>query len=96
MQFKPCRHLNHDPDAFPSCVLKTDPNHPQVRYWKRQALPYPEAPRDVQFCRLRGRINNRYDCYIIWQHDEDYKGDTKEIDCWEACEEGEKKGSTSG
>lgn len=60
---KPCKHLDHDESRYPSCVLRTIEDG-RVKYWERQEVPYPEAPRNVQFCgQGRGRINSIFACY---------------------------------
>jgi len=63
MPLIPCKHIDHSEETYGwTCKLIT--LETGVKYWERQNLPYPEAPRDVQFCGLgRGRINNIYDCY---------------------------------
>ena len=62
---KACKHLDHEPENYPTCKLVTiDTMSVPVKYWERQNLPYPEAPRKVQFCGDgRGRINGIFQCY---------------------------------
>ena len=60
---KPCVHLDYDPH-YSGCELCTAaPHFPDVRYWKRLNPPYEGAPVKVQFCKLRGRINDIFSCY---------------------------------
>jgi len=66
---KPCKHLDHESE-FIACELRDIsqkfPNcEGGVKYWERVA-PHIEAeglPRNVQFCKLRGRINGIFACY---------------------------------
>ena len=60
---KPCVNLDYEPH-FDGCDLCTAaPRFPKVRYWKRNNVPYDGAPVNVQFCTLRGRINDIFSCY---------------------------------
>lgn len=55
----PCKHLNHDPAAFPHLELVT--NDDGIKYWYRKNE---EFNRRVQFCRCkRYRIGEYLDCY---------------------------------
>jgi hypothetical protein len=56
---RPCKHLDYDGN-YPTCALVTLPEG--VRYWRRP-LFYEGQKQDVQFCKLRGRINSILDCY---------------------------------
>ena len=65
----PCRHLDYE-SQYDGCELKTlAPYYPQVRFWRRGAIWIDNGPdrapnpSDVQFCKLRGRINSKLDCY---------------------------------
>lgn len=63
---KPCKHLDHSEERYgETCRLVTLENFdPPVKYWERQNIPYPDAPRNVQFCGAgRGRINQIFACY---------------------------------
>lgn len=63
MEHKPCIHLDYESN-YPSCTLCTAaPYFPNVRYWKRNEVPYQGAPVKVQFCKQRGRINGIFACY---------------------------------
>jgi hypothetical protein len=54
----PCKHLNHDKDAFPRFELKTESG---ITFWYRKSEEYNKR---VQFCRKRRqRINGYLDCY---------------------------------
>ena len=66
---KPCKHLDYD-GSYPGCSVETmAPHYPEVRYWQRPEEPvnnnpnYAYNPLQVQFCRLRGRINSVFACY---------------------------------
>jgi hypothetical protein len=62
---KPCINLDYGTN-YNSCELCTaTPHYPEVRYWKRigGVVPYSGAPVNVQFCKLRGRINDIFSCY---------------------------------
>lgn len=66
MSMAPCTHLDHSEETYgQTCKLRTlDGFSCPVKYWERQNLPYPDAPRDVQFCgQGRGRINGIFRCY---------------------------------
>lgn len=55
---KPCKHLNHDKDAYPRCELRTEG---EITYWYR---PYETQNQRCQFCKKRHqRINEYLDCY---------------------------------
>lgn len=61
---KPCKHLDYDGE-YTDCQVKTcAPHFPDVRYWERGPV-WTEGgnPRNVQFCKLRGRINEIFACY---------------------------------
>lgn len=59
-----CKHLDYDESKYDQCELVTLPGRdPPVRHWKRLILPYEDAPVNVQFCKLRGRINDIFSCY---------------------------------
>ena len=56
----PCKHLDYDEARYPSCRLVAD-DRTGCRYWIRPS-PYEGAATRVQFCRLRGRINDVFSC----------------------------------
>ena len=60
---KPCKHLDYETQHIGGEIKNCGPDFPEVRYWRRQTERYDGAPVDVQFCKLRGRINNIVDCY---------------------------------
>ena len=64
MPLIPCKNLDHNPENYPSCELKTcAPHFPEVKYFKRESM-YEGCPTQVQFCgKGRGRINSIFDCY---------------------------------
>ncbi|MCP4201880.1 MAG: hypothetical protein GY769_08100 [bacterium] len=68
---KPCKHLDYDGD-YTDCTIQEAPSgilgESGVRYWERgptwtEGPGNEENPRNVQFCKLRGRINSIFDCY---------------------------------
>ena len=62
---KPCRHLDYE-GPYTDCTIKScAPHFPDVRYWERGEtwIDSGKNPRDVQFCKLRGRINQIFGCY---------------------------------
>lgn len=66
---QPCKHLDYESE-YTDCQIKTcEPHYPEVKYWERgerwvKNLPgEKDNPRNVQFCKLRGRINSIFDCY---------------------------------
>lgn len=62
---KACKHLDYNEKMYSQCEIRDcRPGYPDVRYWFRHVVPYKEAPRNVQFCKLRGRINSVFDCYM--------------------------------
>jgi len=63
MPYIACKHIDHSEEKYGwSCKLISLENG--IKYWERQNLPYPEAPKNVQFCGLgRGRINSVFGCY---------------------------------
>ncbi len=70
MELKPCKNLDYTEGKYgPDIVLKTcAPDFPQVRYWERGKTWVDNGdgtfnPKNVQFCKGRGRINNIFDCY---------------------------------
>lgn len=69
---KGCKHLDYEEGKFTDCEIVdlTDRGMPGVRHWKRgetwidrDANGRPQNPVNVQFCKLRGRINGIFDCY---------------------------------
>ena len=61
-----CKYLDFEQDKYVDCkIVEIDaPGGERVRCWERTHVPYPEAPRLVQFCGMgRGRINNPLACY---------------------------------
>ncbi len=79
---KPCKYLDHSDTYAQTCKLVTITRAGlTVTYWERQCLPYPEAPRDVQFCgQGRGRINSILACYEAPGPMRCYEPAEKEID----------------
>ena len=74
MKLVPCKHLDYDGE-YADCELRTcEPDFPEVKYWYRHKVVYPEAPRKVQFCKKFGRINGIFQCY------------TGEMPCYEPVE----------
>ena len=59
----PCKHLDYRTEMYSQCELITCPDFPEIQYWYRHVTPYAEAPRNVQFCKLRGRINGIFQCH---------------------------------
>jgi len=65
MELIPCKNLDYDSDYI-DCEIETGaPHYPDVKYWKRNNVPYEGAAVKVQFCKLRGRINGIFDCYNV-------------------------------
>lgn len=63
MKLIPCKHIDHNPENYPSCELKTDDDYPSLKYFKRTLITEGD-PVNVQFCgKGRGRINSILDCY---------------------------------
>ena len=62
---RPCRHLDYDEAKYDRCKIETcAPHFPDVRYWARgEEWTDGGFPRNVQFCKLRGRINGIFECY---------------------------------
>jgi hypothetical protein len=59
----PCKHLDHNPENYPSCELKTCELIPHVKFFERKPI-HEGAATQVQFCgQGRGRINSIFDCY---------------------------------
>jgi hypothetical protein len=56
--FKGCKQLDFEPNYI-NCELVQIANHV---CWERLVVPYENAPRLVQFCKLRGRLNNHFSC----------------------------------
>lgn len=68
MSLKPCKHLDHNPDNYPSCELKVIPakengSNVDVLYFYRKNEVGTGNPLNVQFCKQRGRMNSIFDCY---------------------------------
>ena len=59
----PCKHLDYDEGAYDAELRTYVPDFPNVKYWYRTNVPYDDAPRRVQYCKLRGRINGIFACY---------------------------------
>lgn len=60
---KPCRHLDYEENYIDCEIKDCSPHFENVKYWERKNPPYPDAPKKVQFCKLRGRINEIFACY---------------------------------
>ena len=60
---KPCIHLDYEPHYHQCDLCTAAPHFPEVKYWKRNVVPFEGAPVKVQFCKLRGRINDIFSCY---------------------------------
>lgn len=58
-----CKHLDYETRYGPDIELVQIEGTPD-RFWRRGPTwcDYPGAPRDVQFCKLRGRLNDRRAC----------------------------------
>lgn len=72
MKLKPCRNLDYDESRYPRCKLISLGGFPGVKYWDRFQGGFvtqaeldrdPDTPTQVQFCKLRGRINSMFSCY---------------------------------
>ena len=60
---KACKQLDYE-GKYTNCEIKDcSPHFPDVKYWQRNHPPYEGAPIKVQFCKLRGRINEVFACY---------------------------------
>jgi len=60
MPHKGCKHLDYEESKYPTCKLVTI--EPQGwKYWERP-LYYTGQRTKVQFCKLRGRINEVFAC----------------------------------
>ena len=75
MKLVPCKHLDYDESKYDAELHTCEPDFPDVKYWYRRNVPYGDAPRCVQFCKKRGRINSIFQCY------------TGEMSCYEPAEE---------
>ena len=73
MEYVPCRYLDYEPH-YDAELRTAAPDFPHVRYWHRTKVPFEGAPRNVQFCRKRGRIAGIFQCY------------TGELECYEPVE----------
>lgn len=63
IKFTACKHLSYDKERFgQSCALNLLGGAPTKAVWLRRDPPYPDAPVLVQFCDLRGRLNNPTSC----------------------------------
>lgn len=68
--FQPCRHLDYTEDKYgPDITLEIVMLCPSVKYWRRGPTwantgeGQVSNPANVQFCKLRGRINGVFQCY---------------------------------
>lgn len=60
---EPCKHLDYE-EKYINCTLIELPGFScPVKHWRRDNPPYEGAPINVQFCKLRGRINDILSCY---------------------------------
>ncbi len=66
----PCKNLDHTEGKYDDCTLETcTPHFPEVKFWRRGPRWTDNGPgrepnqSQVQFCKLRGRINDIFDCY---------------------------------
>lgn len=60
---KRCRHIDHNPENYPSCKLVVDPMMLDIKYFERVST-YEGCPTKVQFCgKSYRRINSVLDCY---------------------------------
>lgn len=62
-----CKHLDYE-DKYEDCEIVEFAEHEfpcRVRYWRRgeRWVEGGRNPRNVQFCKLRGRINEIFACY---------------------------------
>ncbi len=66
---KACKHLDYDGNYI-NCTLKDGLlPHPNIKYWERgdawvKNEDGSENPRNVQFCKLRGRVNEPFACHV--------------------------------
>lgn len=73
---KACKHLDYTTEFIDCEIVEIGGFSTPVKYWQRNNPPYPEAPRNVQFCgQGRGRINGIFQCY-----------NEGEMHCYEASE----------
>lgn len=63
-KMKPCKHLDHDKEKYPSCELIEVKGFSCPVFHFRREAPYKGAATDVQFCgEGRGRIAGIFQCY---------------------------------
>ena len=63
IKFTACKHLSYDKAKYgESCALNLLGGAQIKAVWFRRYPPYPGAPRLVQFCDRRGRLNNPTSC----------------------------------
>lgn len=57
-----CKHLDYETNYADCQIRIIEPEG--WKYWERgeRWLDYEEAPKYVQFCKLRGRINDIFSC----------------------------------
>ena len=65
---KPCKHLDYNEATYPGCtIVELEGFSCPVKHWRRDMEIELESgnPVNVQFCKLRGRINDIFSCYNI-------------------------------
>lgn len=64
MIMKPCKNLDYEQHYDDCTICDCKPHYPDVRYWHRgEKWTAGGNPENVQFCKLRGRINEIFACY---------------------------------
>lgn len=78
MKYKGCRHLDYNSEMDPRIKLCSLEEYecPKVWYWDRREIAPAGSQKEVQYCRLRGRINGIFQCV-----------NPGELPCFEAQEE---------
>lgn len=63
MPHKGCKHLDYEEGKYTNCKIVTLPSD-MGKYWERGEIwtQGGENPKNVQFCKLRGRINGIFQC----------------------------------
>ena len=56
-----CKHLDYEEGKYSDCAIKETPEG--YKYWERgETWTSGGNPKNVQFCKLRGRINGIFAC----------------------------------
>ena len=77
--FRCCKYLDHDESHYNQCKLKAIPHNLGVYFERGEVWTEGGNPRDVQFCKKRGRLNMKTACLDYLGECSDYESEIRTV-----------------